>query len=320
MEKLFVTPVNYPLKFTIASRVLLSKKLKVIRFGAFGRASFSDFHDLLPPSSAGDLDGYLIQSIEVSRDFKNEISVRDGRLVYVLEIFPRYLTHIDGTFEDFLALMSAKTRSTLRRKVRRFSELSDNLQIDWRTYETPVEIEEFFTQALPLAQVTYQARLFDGALPSADSFRQQALKMAGKGELRAYLLFLNSKPVAYLYTPLKGGVFIYAYLGYNREVAKLSPGIVLQYLVLEKIFSDKSAEYFDFTEGGGSHKALFATESKNCCNVLYLENTLRNRLLFTMHRLWNQGVLIAKRGLEKLNLNIGVKKIFQATSQSKMQR
>lgn len=315
-----MTPVSYSLKFTIASRILFSKTLQVIRWGAFGKASFSDFHNTLPQSGASNLDGYLVQSVEISGDCQNEISVRDGRLVYVMETFPRYMTRIDGSFEDFLSLKSAKTRSTLRRKVRRFAEISNDQEIDWRTYETPVEIDEFFNHAIPLAQSTYQARLFDGALPSTDTFRQQAIKLAEQGAVRSYLLFLQGKPVAYLYTPLKGGVYVYAYLGYDREVAKMSPGTILQYLVLEKLFCDKSADYFDFTEGDGSHKALFATESKTCCNVLYLDNTLRNRLLVTVHRFWNQGVAITKRGLERLNLSIGVKRAIQAANQTGAER
>ena len=39
----------------------------------------------------------------------------------------------------------------------------------------------------------------------------------------------------------------------------MSPGTVLQYLALESIFDEKVNSYFDFGEGEGDHKKMFAT-------------------------------------------------------------
>ncbi len=314
-----VEPINYSLKFSISSRTLLKKSLRVVPWRGFGKATLDDFHQYLPERSSHEADGYMIRSVEAPVLPERAISTREGRLLYIMESFPRHMTRLEGSFDDFLASKSAKTRSTLRRKVRRFAELSSDQQLHWQTYRTPAEMQVFLDLALPLANTTYQARLFDGALPDTEQFRQKALALAAEGRVRAYLLFLDDKPVAYLYTPLVQGAYLYTYLGYDADLARMSPGTVLQFLVLEQLYEDKSADYFDFTEGEGPHKALFATESSRCCNALYLDNTRRNRWLVKLHYRWNRSIERLKQVLDRLKLGQRVRRLMKSSGRKDAQ-
>ncbi len=82
--------------------------------------------------------------------------------------------------------------------------------------------------------------------------------MASTDSVRAYVLFLHGKAVAYLCCPVVNGVLLYSYLGYDPKHADLSPGTVLQYLVFESLFEEKRFRAFDFTEGQGEHKSSSA--------------------------------------------------------------
>jgi CelD/BcsL family acetyltransferase involved in cellulose biosynthesis len=304
---------TYDLKFTIASRTILSKRLNVVHWPAFGRANWDNFIDRLPAPAQGDIDGYVVHSLETDKTLPST-STRDGKILYVAETYPRYLTRLEGSFEDFLAGMSGKSRSTLRRKARKFAKAdggADIDDIDWRQYDTPAGISDFLDLAAPLAKRTYQARLFDGALPDDGAFRQDALKLAQEGRVRAYLLFLEGEAVAYLYTPLEDRAFIYAYLGFDEAHAALSPGTVLQFLVHEKLFEEKPADWFDFTEGEGAHKSQFANRRYDCATIICLDNSLRNRLLVVLHRLWNGAIEGLKKLAEKLNLTARIRKAFR---------
>jgi len=304
---------TYELKFSIASRTILSKRLAVIHWPAFQRATWENFTQRLPTPPQDDIDGYVVHSLEADGTLP-PTSTRDGKILYVAETYPRYLTRFEGSFEDFLSGMSGKSRSTLRRKVRKFAKAdggTDIEDINWRQYQTPAEIAEFLDLAAPLAKRTYQARLFDGALPDDDAFRQEALQLAGAGRVRAYLLFLEGEAVAYLYTPLEEQTFLYAYLGFDEAHAALSPGTVLQYLVHERLFEEKPADWFDFTEGEGAHKSQFANRRYDCATVICLENSLRNRLLVLLHRLWNGAIEGLKKLAEKLNLTARIRKAFR---------
>jgi CelD/BcsL family acetyltransferase involved in cellulose biosynthesis len=174
--------------------------------------------------------------------------------------------------------------------VRKFTEAGESDEIHWVEYHRPEDIASFFELATPLARSTYQAKLFDGALPDAPHFIEHSRSLAARGKLRCYLLFLNESPVAYLYSPIEDRTAIYAYLGYDDAAAALSPGTVLQYVVHQQLFKDPEVDWFDFTEGEGAHKALFATEGLLCCNILYVRNTAKIRWSVKSHALWNDTI------------------------------
>jgi len=95
--------------------------------------------------------------------------------------------------------------------------------------------------------------------------------------VRAFLLFSEGRPVAYLYLPAAGATLIYAYLGYDPAFEDLSPGTVLQLEALKLLMAEGRFARLDFTEGDGQHKRLFATGGIPCVNVLLLSPGLVNR-------------------------------------------
>lgn len=288
----------YPLRFTIANRMLFSVNLGVAHINAFGKVTTDDIGDLIPDQWSAHLDGYLLHSVQVNRELPT-LQRTEHQIQYVLARYNHYRTDLTGSFDDFLQTKASKTRSTLRRKVRKFAEAGKDGQLDWREYHTPDELESFFALALPLARTTYQARLFEGALPDTAAFRAESQALASSGQLRCYLLFLDQVPVAYLYSPIEDRTAIYAYLGYDESVSMLSPGTVLQYLVHERLFSDPDVDWFDFTEGDGAHKALFATDRLTSCNILCLQDSFRNRMLARLHDLWNRLISQIKQAVAK---------------------
>ena len=104
------------------------------------------------------------------------LSAPQSDIAHWREMFPqhrfgavqRYHRHyiaMQGGFDAYLSRFSGKTRSTLRRKRRRFAE-ADGGALDVRCYRSETEIAKFLTLAGPLARRTYQARLLDAALPA----------------------------------------------------------------------------------------------------------------------------------------------------------
>lgn len=191
--------------------------------------------------------------------------------------FPRYFLDLTQSYDDFLASKSGKTRSTLKRKLRKFEKLSDG-NIDWRLYRSPEEMRSFHEIAVVLARRTYQAKLYDAALPEDPGFVSEMEQRAETGQVAGFLLFLKGEPVAYLYTPFEDGRVIYGFLGFDSAHRDLSPGTVLQLLAMQWCFERDELTVFDFTEGEGSHKALFSTDMKLCADLLLLRRT--SRLLF----------------------------------------
>jgi CelD/BcsL family acetyltransferase involved in cellulose biosynthesis len=191
---------------------------------------------------------------------------------------------LDTSFEDYQKKFSSKTRSTIHRKIRKYTEYCGGT-LQWHSYRTPEEVPAFFEMARAVSKLTYQEKLLDAGLPDTPEFMESARKLAASGQLRAYVLFNGERPVSYLYCPVHDSVAIYAFLGYDPSYMHLSVGTVLQWLVLEQMFNEGGLRYFDFTEGQSDHKRLFATHQRQCAHVFLVRPTLRNAAIVRGHAL-----------------------------------
>ena len=223
----------------------------------------------------------VIWSQPVSKTLE-KLTVADGWIRYVPRQYKRYYVDLQGSFENYLKRFSSKTRSTLVRKVRKFTEASGGA-IDMREFRSPEDLDIFFAMAQEVSSKTYQERLLDSGLPKDGDFRSNARQAAARGEVRAYLLFLSGRPVAYIYCPVHAGILLYEYVGFDPDHQSLSPGTVLQYLTLKRLFDEGGYRMFDFTEGEGPHKALFATDSIYCADIYLYRHRVLNAAAVRAH-------------------------------------
>lgn len=275
------------LRFLIGERTLatVQRRLRVQNYDL--ETLLSGAGVTLPPLPLR-ADGMLLRSAPFDRLGGLRRRARD-LLPYVYQRYPRHYAQMEGDFEAYLASFSARSRSTLKRKTRRFAQLSGG-RLDVRAYRTPAEMAEFHTLAGRVSQKTYQERLLDCGLPDGEAFRAAMLARAAEDQERGFLLFLAGEPVSYLYTPIRKGCVIYSHLGYDPALAAHSPGTVLQLEAMARLFAERTHRFFDFTEGDGQHKRLFATGSIACADVLLLRPNLANRLLIETHRRFHDGV------------------------------
>ena len=207
-----------------------------------------------------------------------------GRIIrYVPNQYEHYYVDLTGSFADYLKGFSSKSRATLGRKIRKFETFSEGKTL-WREFREPWDMKEFHMLAREVSKKTYQEKLLDMGLPSRQEFIVRITELASEGLARGYILFHGENPIAYLYCPIKNGILFYEYLGYEPEFRSWSPGTVLQYLVLEKLFNEGDFRIFDFTEGDGSHKRAFSTGSVRCADVYYFRATIKNLSILSIHR------------------------------------
>lgn len=264
----------------------------------------------LPPAGDSGTCGYLLQSQPIAGALPI-LRRQGGKLVYVPRQYPRYFVDLNGEYEAYLARFSAKSRATLKRKLRKFAELSGG-RIDWHSYRTPEEIAEFFCLAAPLSRKTYQERILGSGLHRGPEFEAAAARLAAEDRLRAYLLFLHDRPIAYLFCPIDNGVLIYDRLGYDPEYASASPGTVLQLLVIEALFKEGSHRLFDFTEGEGQHKEFFSTGSRTCADIFIVERRARVLAAILAHRVFSQLVAGLGDAATRLGVRARIRRLLRA--------
>ncbi|SFU74250.1 GNAT family N-acetyltransferase [Nitrosospira multiformis] len=262
--------------------------------------------DPLPAESQG----FLIRSLRVIGH--QPVFRRQGvYLCYVPAQYPRYYIDMQQSFSEYKSKFSSKTRSTLSRKIRKYTEHCGG-SISWRVYRSPGEMAEFFRLARTVSRTTYQERLLDAGLPDSEEFCEEMEQLAQQDCVRAFLLFHQDRPVSYLYCPISNGVVLYAYLGYDPDYMNFSVGTVLQWFALEYLFEEKIFRFFDFTEGQSEHKKLFATGSVQCANVFFVRDTLHNMCLLQIQRAVDSLSKFTGDRLERLGIKASLKRLIRS--------
>lgn len=212
------------------------------------------------------------------------ISSSQGCLRYLMKQYRHCYIDMTVGFEGYRQKFSSKTRATITRKIKKFTEHCGG-SLRWTVHRTESEISDFLETASGLVGRTYQEKLLGLGLPLTDEFVQSARRLAREDRVRAFLLFDGDKPVSYLFCPISQGVVEYAYLGYDPDYRAHSVGTVLQWMALEALFHEQVFICFDFTEGESEHKRLFATHERLCGNVLFVRANAAGYVLVYGHRL-----------------------------------
>jgi hypothetical protein len=247
-------------------------------------------------------DGILVRSMPLAAPLPtiSTLCIDDRPLLrYVMQRFPRYFIEMTGqSFDGYKAKFSAKTRSTLSRKLKRFTEHCGG-KLEWAGYRTPESLDRFWRDARELSKKTYQEKLLDAGLPDTPEYLEQAKKLAAQDAFRAFLLFDRGRAVSYLVCPIRDGVVEYGYLGYDPEYRGFSVGTLLQWVALESLFAERRYRFFDFTEGESEHKRLFSTGHLDCANVVMLRISVANRVLAASHEAFTRLAEGVGRWLER---------------------
>jgi len=232
-------------------------------------------------------DGTISCTIGLDRNAIRYVSYRGKR--YFIDLLP-------GPFDDYLSKFSAKTRNTLKRKVRHFVERSGGT-IDFRIYRSPHEMIEFRRQALIVSLRSYQRKIGFG-FPETREFEANLAEQASDGRVCGFVLMEKNRPIAYVFCRIDQDTVIYSYCGYDPEFAQLSPGTILLFSIIKWLFQQHKFKMFDLGNDGWDYKTMFATGAFKYLKVIWFPKTLCNFVLVIMHllvlRAWSGAALIRK--------------------------
>jgi CelD/BcsL family acetyltransferase involved in cellulose biosynthesis len=288
------SPTALPLR--IGARTLWTLQRRLVRRGLTLAEALAGEAPRLPALGAGD-DGYLVTALPaglVAELARNHSGLRP----FVRQRYARSYADLTLGFEAWLGALSAKSRSTLKRKARRLAERSGGA-LDLRLYRSPAEMASFHRDARTLSARTYQERLLGAGLPDGSDALAEMQALARRDCARGWLLFVDGEPVSYLYAPAEGDTLIYAWLGYDPAFADFSPGSVLQLEAMRGLMAEGRFRLFDFTEGDGQHKRQFATGAVDCVDLLLVRPTLANLAIAAMLNGFDGAVALGKRLLTR---------------------
>ncbi len=225
--------------------------------------------------------GVVSHGVPVARDLL-AVRFERGALRYATRYGERYVVDLGGSFAEYLKKFSKKSRHELQRTVRRFVE-ANGAPADICEFRTPLEMTVFRDIAVAISERSYKREIGLGFQEGA-SFARQLKIDASAGSVRGYVLMLDGNPAAYGFCRIDHDVIVYKHTGYDEKFAKRSPGRVLLYLMLERLFKEAEFRLLDF-DGTAyyPYTAFFSTRSIRCARVVWFRPTILNVAMVTGH-------------------------------------
>jgi hypothetical protein len=175
---------------------------------------------------------------------------------------PTVQVKLDDTFESYLKKrFTKKARYNLRREVRLLDEAVAG-DVEIKIYHSPADVEQFMRDAGSIARLTYQWKIGMNALRVTPQAVKKTSYLAAVGRWRSYILYIRGVPAAYCYATIRHGELSYDVVGYDPQFAKLNPGKVLLFKILEELHQSRIVDALDFGRGLADYKLLFANGTR----------------------------------------------------------
>lgn len=226
-------------------------------------------HDLLPER---------IASLPLPRGFR--IIRRDVPTVQV---------KLDKTFDDYLhSRFHKKARYNLKREVRLLEEAAPG-QTEMKIYRSPEDAAPFLRDAESIARRSYQWKMGMTTVHMTPENIHRMSYIARAGKLRSYILYIRGVPAAYCYATIRHGELAYQTVGYDPQFAKLNPGKVLLFKILEDIHKNRVVAALDFGRGITDYKLLFANADRSLIDINVFPNNPYSRFLWLLATATDEG-------------------------------
>jgi hypothetical protein len=156
----------------------------------------------------------------------------------------------------FLASLSQNERYQQRKRARRIEQDFSDHEIE--VFTAPDDVERLMRDAEVVARTSYQRGLGIGF--SETPIIQARLEFEARTAwLRAYVLYLNKRPVAFWIGSLRNQTFLSDYLAFDPAYAQYGPGLYLMMKVMEKLYGDtrtgpNAVKRIDFGIGDAIYK------------------------------------------------------------------
>jgi glycosyltransferase involved in cell wall biosynthesis len=250
-------------------------------------------------------DGFYFHSIPTDCSFwkylHGSVRVRKHFLVWVPEgIRSFHSLELPGTFDAFTAPFGSKKRNDLKRKVRRLRDFGGG-KLEFVRVEAEDQIPSFRQAGQDVIARAWQKQSVQSQAFEVFNKPGSLESLARRGLLRSYVLIVGGRPCALVIGYQYGNTFHFAETGYDQDVAHLSPGTVLTYLLIEDLIGHRRPARLNFGIGDSRYKREFGNISGHDASVVLLRKTPRNRLRVSVHHGWLRASAWAKTALSRLD-------------------
>lgn len=238
----------------------------------------------------------------------NELRLR--RLFFVLPqgaSYKRRLCDLSEGFDAYLESLSAKSRQSMKRSLRRFETQFDG-RFGIEVHQDATDVAQFLERVEEVSERTYQGRMLGLAVTRNGFIGNKAIEGARLGYTRCYLLTVDQKPVAWRIGLVSGGVFCSHHVGYDPDFEDWHPGVLMHlYSVRHMAEVSGDAQLMDLLYGDNDFKRRASNRSRDEQNYYLFPRTFRGALTYVCLAVCNAVSGTVGRLLERAGLKAKLK-------------
>lgn len=192
------------------------------------------------------LDGLLLDA-EICQALLRQLG-NDGTTPLVRRRFTAPLVEIRGSWHDYLETRSGNLRRQLK-SISRRAESSGGARLVQIEHPRADDVEPLLRKCCELEVAGWKGRESSAVLSDPRAwtfFLRQARQLVNDGQLAMAILQLDDQLLAFEYGWQSGGVRGVLKIGYDESCARLSPGQLLRYRLLERLFEQRTVRWLDF--------------------------------------------------------------------------
>jgi uncharacterized membrane protein YkvA (DUF1232 family) len=196
---------------------------------------------------------------------------------------------VPASYADYLGSFRRKKQYNLKRQIRRLDHFG-NGSLTLHRIERASDVKYFQDACISLGCHARRG----GALSETEM-----LDLAERGLLLSYVLSVNGKPCALAFGTRFRDTLILHHFGHDVEIGHLSPGTVLQTLMMRDLAEHKLARIIDY--GFGEPRYRLTNELDTRASVIMVRRGLLNECLIGAHSSYSRLVNGIKRVADPLS-------------------
>jgi len=255
------------------------KALAVVYGGFLGEVGQDEAEllvdQLLATLARGEAEAAILAHLSVDEPLYAEARRRPRFLAqqHGSRLQPCWRLYLPESLEEFLRSRSPRTREGMRRQARRLeNRYGDSLTLE--RFRDRDQLDRLFADAEQVAAKTYQWQL--GVAFRDTPFQRTIAELAmDKGWFRAYVLYLEGRPVAFWHGLAYEGIFRTGTPAYDPSLAGLSVGNYVLMRMIEDLCADDSVIELDHGFGDAEYKRRFGDEARVEGDILIFAPSLR---------------------------------------------
>ncbi|MEN6433535.1 MAG: GNAT family N-acetyltransferase [Smithella sp.] len=305
-------------KFRFGYKVLFSTKvhsLNILYGGTIGKLTESAydalFEGIMDSLSKGEADIVFFNHLILDSAMYHLASTRPHYLLrdHAININQHWKALLPESWDEFQKTRPKNFRNNLRKYNKRLNDQYGSNRII-KTYRALSEHETLLKDIESIASKTYHRGMGAGFLNN-QATRDRTLLALQQERFRAYIMYIDSQPCAFLTGVRYGHTFFPWATGYEPSFNQYSPGTLIIMEMFKALYTEGGIQAVDFGFGEAFYKHNFCNENWQEAPVFIYAPSLKGFLINAIKTLLDTISNFMEYALKKLNVTDKVKKLWR---------